>query len=449
MPSWILFAIGLLWVAPLYSQIPDLTSRQDYAQGYNFVTGKRGVNAWAAWQLGARGAGIEIADVEMDWDLDHIEFAHKTIERPYASGAVLDGAVQHGTNVLGILVAADDGQGVSGLAPEAEVSVWEMTREVLGQASPGQTIRDAANALDSGDILQLELSETYTGAAGPGPADTRQSVWDAVDYAVQQGLVVIMAAGNGSENLEASLYDSYRSRSDHGAIRVGAGNGFQERLPISCYGSPVHLQAWGDTNIVTTGTYQWSGMTSVEGHHGETFGPDDHSAFSYQFSGTSAALPMVSAVAALVQGWAKDSLGRVFTSSEMRALLIRTGHAQASTGPTGHIGPIPDAVAAIETLRAENPTRLHAQDPLVSSFQIQNRILLARESLELNIRNVRGETILQSRLRAREQLHLNEALSGRAPGRYWIAVRSSSAETADGKTRDARTQVHSWLHLAN
>lgn len=393
----------LLWTAfSVPSLAEDLTDKQGYRLGQVGV--ERGINIDWAWKQGYKGQGVHIADVEMAWDLEHDDLKYKSIGYHNPSGIEVDlsSAVQHGTNVLGILFAEDNDWGMTGLAVESSGSVWNMFGETVLN-KPGMTIRAAADSLEAGDILQLELSTSLNEQSGPGPAEIRKENWEAIQYAVDKGIVVLAAAGNGGENLDASKYDEYRSWGDNGSILVGAGLVNQERSPISTYGSKVHVQAWGDTVVATTGTYEWQGVNKIEGHHGVTLGSNDHQAFSYQFSGTSSALPIVAGAAAIIQSYAKAELGKPLSSREMRELLISTGVVQDTLNITGHIGPIPDVEAAIKSLKSSvtalskssqveligqelfNPTGIELQ---LSIFNLQGRLIHTTSSSAKNLKLV-------------------------------------------------------------
>ena len=169
-------------------------------------------------------------------------------------------------------------------------------------------------------------------------------------------MIVLQAAGNGDSDLDRAGEMPY---DDNGSIMVGNGNINQVRMKTSPsnavagsnYGNRVDVQAWGDTVVATLGTWSnWNGVTPISGFHGETFGGSDQTAYCYQFSGTSSALPIVSGVCAVIQQFAKDSLGYTLTSEEMRDLLVETGHPQDLSSVSGKIGPIPDALAAIKKL---------------------------------------------------------------------------------------------------
>src|SRR5690606_18534448 len=175
---------------------------------------------------------------------------------------------------------------------------------------------------------------------------------NAVVTAVGNGMVVVMAAGNGGQNLDAPIFSTgngghwpFLPENDSGAIIVGAGvagPGFgvgtpRARLSFSTYGSRVNLQGWGQS-VWTTG---YGGAYDDEG-------PSLY--FTSSFSGTSSASPIVAGACALVQSVYKArNDGATLTSRQMRDLLVSTGLPQqdGSFPASQNIGPLPNVAAAV------------------------------------------------------------------------------------------------------
>ena len=137
---------------------------------------------------GASGAGAVIAVIDTDVDLDHREFQGRIV-RGYdfvGNDSVADDGNGHGTHVAGIIAAANDGVGVTGVAYSASI----MPVRVLnnnGSGSTSDVIAGIRFAADNGaDVINLSL-----GGGGPSRA-----LADAVQYASELGSVVVMAAGN-------------------------------------------------------------------------------------------------------------------------------------------------------------------------------------------------------------------------------------------------------------
>ena len=306
-----------------------------YTFNQNYLGRNPGVNAKFLWDLGITGQDVTVGDIEYNVNLNHEEWAGEN-KVVLADGLIpLNNSYEdHGTAVAGVVVAPDNGYGVTGIAHGIERFVFfsEVSRGSLGRA---YLIQKAITQLKESDILIYEM-QTWGAQGDYGPAEYSKTVWDATRAAVDAGLIVVAAAGNGNENLDAIEYTAYRNRGNSGAIIVGAGsaNTYHNKLGFSTYGSRVDLQGWGEY-VMTTGysTYK--------------FGNDHNQSYTTSFNGTSSATPIVASSIALVQSFAKNKLGKTMTSSEILELLRSTGHAQ---GSGGNIGPFPNLEAAIKKL---------------------------------------------------------------------------------------------------
>jgi subtilisin family serine protease len=327
--------------APSATGTPNFSSRQGYL---NSAPG--GVDASHAWaQAGGKGGGVNIIDVEGAWCLTHEDLL--TNNRGLLCGAHSPNIDwrNHGTAVIGVLGSTENKFGVTGICPEAKVGVVG----ICPTATRGSAvaIREAADNLNTGDILLIELHR-------PGPADQFQSrddqvgyiaiEWwpddfDAIKYAIGRGVIVVEAAGNGAQNLDDLLYETpdqgfpndwknpfRRANCDSGAILVGAGapppnthgsnhGPDRSRLEFSNYGSAVDVQGWG--REVTT-----CGYGDLQG------GTNENRWYTDQFSGTSSASPIVVGALGCAQGVRRASGLSLLTPATARTLLRSTGSPQ-------------------------------------------------------------------------------------------------------------------------
>jgi len=161
----------------------------------------------------------------------------------------------------------------------------------------------------------------------------------AIRYAVNRGVCVIEAAGNGGENLDDPAYNTpdpafpadwrnpfNRAQRDSGAVIVGAGapppgtNGRdhgpdRSRLGFSNYGAAVDVQGWG-REVVTTGYGDLQGGINSNLH------------YTAQFSGTSSASPIVVGALGCVQGVLRANRRVPLTPARARDLFRSTGSPQ-------------------------------------------------------------------------------------------------------------------------
>lgn len=311
-------------------------------QTYRF---ERGISLTpGAVASGADGTGIRLADIEYGWDAAHEDLVDRTLTLeanqtipPFVVG---NGWDNHGTAVLGITSAVDNAYGITGMVPNAEVLVFP-ENSVEGGARRAAAIASAAAQLRAGDVMLLEM-QTPGALGGYGPAEYDLAVWQAVKAATDAGIVVVAAAGNGSEDLDHARYAEYRGRGDSGAILVGAADEDHRRLDFSSHGTRVDLHGFGKR--ITTLGY---GDLAMPGN-------DHHQAYTADFGGTSSASPMVASAAVAVQSYAKAKLGRPLAPRELRDLLVGTGTAQVRVA-NEEIGPMPNVAAAIAMLATPPP----------------------------------------------------------------------------------------------
>src|SRR5690606_37970939 len=125
------------------------------------------------------------------------------------------------------------------------------------------------------------------------------AIFDAIRDAVDNGIIVVEAAGNGSVDLDTfQTADGRRILSrtsphfrDSGAILDGAARATvpHVRSGFSNFGSRIDGYGWGDS-IDTCGDGQIGNLTT---------------SYTTDFGGTSGASPMVTGAAALLQSWHK------------------------------------------------------------------------------------------------------------------------------------------------
>ncbi len=311
-----------------------------------------GIDARWAWsQPNGEGAGVGFVDLEQGWFLNHEDFASKSPTLLYGDNRDGVGAYvgNHGTAVLGEVIADDNTVGVVGIAPSVSsvnvTSHWDAASNSCCHVA--DAIVGALPTLQIGDVLLLEIQR------GPMrlPTETDVADFDAIRLAVALGIIVVEAAGNGGfdlDNYTDGAGDFVLSRGsadfkDSGAIIIGASH---SSLPhnravfptwASNFGSRIDCYAWGE-NVTTAG---YGGLDNGGGNNNRTY--------TSTFNGTSSASPIVSGAAVILQGLYKANTPGRLSPAQMRELLSNpaTGTAQ---GPdvAGHIGVMPDLRSIIE-----------------------------------------------------------------------------------------------------
>ena len=296
-----------------------------------------GVDARWAWSQ-VDGAGVGFVDMERGWTLNHEDLAAANI-------SVISGINQdfhgHGTAVLGEVIAVDNATGGIGLSPNSAARVVSQWRSP-GVYNTAEAILSAASVMSAGDVLLLEAQTSYPTAAGFVPVEVEPAVFDAIQFATSQGIVVVEAGANGSVDLDAFQDMSGRqilNRNspdfrDSGAILVGAASSAapHARLGFSNFGSRVDCFAWGE-NIDTAGD-GWMGTNVAE--------------YTTSFGGTSGASPIVTGAALLLQSVRVLAAEAPLTPAEVRQRLSDPTLNTASANPTSdRIGVMPNLRALI------------------------------------------------------------------------------------------------------
>lgn len=163
---------------------------------------------------------------------------------------IVNDNISHGTHVAGIIAAADNAFGITGVAPKAKILPVRVINEdpsgdneksegqKTGTSVVSQVARGLVYALkNKADIINMSLGWN-------GRSDSIL-VSDLVDAATQQGTFVVAAAGNDGTN--ALVYPcQYKN-----VICVGAHQNDGLRIEFSNYGNGVDISAPG-MNIFST-----------------------------------------------------------------------------------------------------------------------------------------------------------------------------------------------------
>lgn len=322
---------------------PDFSGTQFYLDA---APGGFGVDAIRT-QPGGRGQGVRILDIQYSWNVNHEDLPFDDERRPFVYERGVDPFPDdhgsHGTACLGMLVGSDNGFGVTGICPDAEIGLINPV-DAGSNYKLAAAIDQATQLLARGDIMQIEQqARGINREIAALPPEWEPAVFDAIQRAVAKGIVVIEPAGNGGikngkpkgASLDhASLGGAFdRKKRDSGAIIVGGGVPLDaSHAPTSNYGSRLDVQGYG-LYVTTLG-------------YGDLFGsPDPLRSYTAVFSGTSSATPCVTGVAAIVQGALLAAGLEPFGSQLMRSVLAGTGSPDGSI-KSERVGPRPNAVAA-------------------------------------------------------------------------------------------------------
>lgn len=228
----------------------------------------------------------------------------------------------HGSHVCGTVAqTTNNSLGCVGVAYNATI----MPIKVLDASGSG-TYTDIADgitwATDHGaDIINLSL----------GGSSSNTTLQNAVNYAWNNGVVIVCAAGNSSTS--APFYPAAYTN----CISVSAVNYLDQLADYSNYGSTIDICAPGGDSNDNNGDGYMDGVLQ------QTFDASTGTPGYYFYTGTSMACPHVVGVAALVK-----SANSALTNAQIRNILETTAEDLGASGWDQYFGyGIVDAYAAV------------------------------------------------------------------------------------------------------
>lgn len=289
---------------------PDLKSGQHILEGYDFISDA----ATSRRSSDARVAGA----------LDYGDWTESGNE----CGRPVEDSSWHGTHTAGTVAElTNNGIGGAGVAHDAQVLPIRVLGRCGGYASDiadaivwasGGQVEGVPDNAHPAEVISLSL-----GGAGTCSATYQ----NAIDTAVSNGSVVVVAAGNNAANA-----NNYSPASCNNVITVGATGITGAMAYYSNYGSKVDLSGPGGGGQYDTGNDGWDGYVLQAGYSGAT----TPSSGEYRYvgmAGTSMAAPHVAATAALVQSALVAAGASVLSAADMESLLKRTVTTFAITPP--------------------------------------------------------------------------------------------------------------------
>lgn len=213
------------------------------------------------------GKNVVVAILDGGCDITHADLRRSIIGgcnvTPNSSSADITDNTGHGTFVAGIIAAADDGQGIMGIAPDAKLYIVKINRNNDKYFYYSDIVRGIYKCIELGNIDIINMS--FGGFCESYP------VREALIEAKKHGIVIVTAAGNYGTSIP-----SYPAAYQIG-LSVGSCNIHKQLSRFSNRGINYNILAPGEMIFST-----------LPGNN-------------YDFEiGTSISAPIVSGVAALV-----------------------------------------------------------------------------------------------------------------------------------------------------
>ncbi|OGE01583.1 hypothetical protein A2196_01715, partial [Candidatus Curtissbacteria bacterium RIFOXYA1_FULL_41_14] len=185
----------------------------------------------SAWDITTGSSSTKIAILDTGIDQDHEDLAGKIVaNQNFTNSSTVDDLYGHGTHVGGIAAAiTNNATGVAGIGYDSTL----MNGKVLDDSGSGYYSWIANGIVWATDNGAKVINMSLGGSSGSS------TLQNAVNYAVNNGVVVVAAAGNSGN--PSRTYPAYYSN----VIAVAATDSNDNKASWSSYGSWVDVAAPG------------------------------------------------------------------------------------------------------------------------------------------------------------------------------------------------------------
>jgi subtilisin family serine protease len=305
---------GIRYVEPLRARQLAFTPTDPLVSRQWYLTQSRFYEPWLTLPALER---VPVAVIDSGVDATHPELAGRILDaESFVGGSPRVDALGHGTFVAGLIAAgADNGIGIAGLAPSAELLVAKVVTS--SRAIPIEAEAKAIRwAVENGArVINMSLGGIRD-PLDPERDSFSQLEADAVAYAVSNGVVVVAAVGNADQAPSSPWqYASYPAALPHvlGVSAISESGGVPKFSNRDKVYNDVAAPGERILSIFPRPLTARFPACSEQGY--SSCGPEDYRVAQ----GTSFAVPQVSAAAALL-----FSLRPLLRPEQVTALLRRT-----------------------------------------------------------------------------------------------------------------------------
>ena len=292
---------------------PTPTTGNDTAE-YRATVGAVNMNALAAYNAGATGAGVGLAIIDTGVDLQSTEFDGRvsSASRAVAGNDTIDDEDGHGTAVAFTAVGRRNGAGSQGVAFGATLLAYRA--DTPGSCANTAATDDTENGCKFGSVaIAAGVDAARTAGArvvniSLGGSTMSAGLQAAIGRATAAGIVVVIAAGNdGADNPDPFTAVAQSANANRSIIVAGS------------IGATGAISTFSDKAGTGADTY----LTAI----GERVRAPDQTGAAFLWSGTSFAAPQISgAVALLAQAFPNLS------GSQIVSLLLTTARDVGAPG---------------------------------------------------------------------------------------------------------------------
>ncbi|MBC3483160.1 S8 family serine peptidase [Pseudomonas sp. SWRI77] len=327
---------------------PDFEALQRYLSEPD--SSAKGLNIRNAWQAGVQGRGVRVHFSDGGLYANHEDLRGNP--RLKVIPPTVDSEPDHGTASVGVLLAHDNGLGMTGICHAAELFLYD--NRAYDARGYSQTLKKLLAYARAGDIVGVNRQTANVNVLGTFlPSLHDRTWWDVTRSLTERGVVVLNAACNGTSVSDHNArttqgygvdLEQWRYFDDHGeadAILVGACHSWDGKPhQYSNYNYRYRmLNGWGDS-VATLG---YGALQDKNGHDRD---------YTSTYGGTSSATPMVTGALALIQSYAIEQHHLYLNADQMHLLVMQSGYRDATLPDASRLpmGARPNVLGALVLL---------------------------------------------------------------------------------------------------